>query len=69
MNDLWSFNINTNKWTWVSGNETGNQYGIYESLDESTLLIPGSRHSSISWIHNETLWLFGGAGYDNSTGN
>ena len=30
--------------------------------------IPGSRYLSISWVDAEnTLWLFGGAGYDTDT--
>ena len=71
MNDLWKYSISNNSWTWISGNNTINQNGIYgiQGISSSNN-IPGSRDSSISWIDslNNNLWLFGGNGYD-SIGN
>ncbi len=67
LNDLWKYD-GTN-WTWVSGDDTGNQAGIYGTkgtADPSNK--PGSHRCSISWIDSSNnLWLFGGSGYD-STG-
>ena len=71
MNDLWKYSISNNSWTWISGNNTINQNGIYgiQGISSSNN-IPGSRYSSISWIDslNNNLLLFGGFGFD-SVGN
>ena len=71
MNDLWKYSISNNAWTWISGNNTINQNGIYgiQGISSSNN-IPGSRYSSISWIDslNNNLLLFGGYGFD-SVGN
>ena len=67
-NDLWKFD-GTN-WTWVSGDNTVNQPGIYGSQGVSASTnMPGSRCSSVSWKDSTgNFWLFGGNGYD-TTGN
>ena len=71
MNDLWKYSISNNSWTWISGNNTINQNGIYgiQGISSSNN-IPGSRDVSISWIDslNNNLFLFGGSGFD-SVGN
>ncbi len=71
LNDLWKYSISNNSWTWISGNNTINQNGIYgiQGISSSNN-IPGSRDNSISWIDslNNNLFLFGGQGYD-SVGN
>ncbi len=66
LNDLWKFNTSTYMWTWVSGNNTINQSGIYGTLGvEDITNMPGSREACISWIDaNNKLWLFSGIGYD-----
>jgi hypothetical protein len=67
-NDLWKYNINTGKWTWMKGDSIANQIGHVSSnpLDSE----PGSRSQSISWVDRAgDLWLFGGTMYIiNSTG-
>ena len=72
MNDLWSFSIESNEWTWVSGNNTFNVSGNYGTKGESSINnYPGARHFSISWFDssNKTLWLFGGYGlFESSDG-
>ena len=71
MNDLWSYSIETNEWTWVSGNNTNNILGNYGTKGESSPdNYPGGRFSSISWTDelNYNLWLFGGIVF-NSAGN
>ena len=66
LNDLWKFN--GTDWTWVSGDITVRQSGIYGSpgvADPAN--IPGSRYRSISWTDSSgNLWLFGGSGLDNA---
>ncbi len=64
--DLWRYNIDTNKWTWVSGSTIANsQYGVYGELGvPAASNVPGMRYGGISWFdktHN-ALWLFGGYG-------
>ncbi len=68
LNDLWQFN--GTDWTWVSGDDTTSQSGIYGTMEVADPAnIPGSRHGSISWIDSSgNLWLFGGYGFD-SAGN
>jgi len=66
LNDLWEYSISNNEWTWISGNNTIDQFGIYGTQGiSSSNNIPGSRYSSISWIDssNNNLWLFGGYGF------
>ena len=67
-NDLWKFD-GTN-WTWVSGDNTVNQPGVYGTKGVSASTnIPGARCASVSWTDNKgNFWLFGGNGYD-SAGN
>ena len=49
-------------WTWVSGNTTRNQPGIY---DKSGISMPGARIGAIGWYDNvaQEVWVFGGYGY------
>lgn len=64
-NDLWKYTPSTGLWTWVSGPEQSNQYGMYG--DKGVPLAsnrPGGRNKSISWTDaSGDLWLFGGYGY------
>ena len=62
-NDLWKFN--GEKWTWISGDDSINQRGVYGTKGiSSPANKPGSRYDSISWIDKEgNFWLFGGYGY------
>ena len=68
LNDLWRYNPSSGVWTFISGDDSVNQsgvYGIQNTADE--LNIPGAREYSISWIDSSgNLWLFGGYGYDAS---
>lgn len=53
----------------ISGYSAPNQNGYYGTKRiASSSNIPGGRSSAISWIDsNNTLWLFGGSGYANSS--
>jgi hypothetical protein len=67
-NDLWEFNPVTNQWTWVNGNSTPNQSGVYGTLGSAAAVnAPGGRAYAASWADGQgNLWLFGGFGYDAS---
>lgn len=67
LNDLWKYEIATNRWTWVSGNDFFNpnsvNYGTRGTASASNL--PGGRTQSVGWIDaSGNLWMFGGNGYD-----
>lgn len=54
----------SNQWTWVSGDNSNGQLGIYGIKGvASATNKPGSRNSHISWTDaSGNLWLFGGFG-------
>ena len=64
-NDLWKFNPATNQWTWVSGSNTLDAFGVYGTAGTaSPTNVPGSRFTDASWIDSGgNLWLFGGYGF------
>lgn len=68
LNDLWKFNPTTGQWTWVAGSDAINQAGIYGTKGTpTTTTTPGARMHAVSWIDStNTLWLFGGEGYDSA---
>ncbi len=57
--------ISTNQWTWVGGDSTINQYGIYGVKGVAAAANkPGARGSYMSWVDAAgNFWLFGGTGY------
>lgn len=71
MNDLWKYNITSGLWTWMSGANTSNAYGVYGTIGNGTQnTIPGAREHRvpISWTDNTgNLWMFGGDGKGTST--
>ncbi len=63
INDLWVYNSNLKKWSWVDGDSipsvTSPNYGTILISNPSNT--PGSRHGSVSWVDGfNNLWLFGG---------
>ncbi len=67
LNDLWSYNIARDLWTWRGGPPISNQPPVYGSLYQaSDSSVPPSRsESNTAWIDgNDNLWLFGGYGYN-----
>ena len=71
LNDLWSYNIASNQWTWRAGPALSNQPGVYGSLYQaSTSFVPPPRsEANCCWIdNNNNLWLFGGYGYNITSG-
>jgi PKD repeat protein len=62
LNDLWQYNVSTNQWTWVSGDNTSNQSAIYGTQGVSNPANkPGGKRGSVSWADNNGyIWIFGG---------
>ncbi len=70
LNDLWKFDVTTHEWSWVSGNNSAGQAGVYGTKGLPDLSnVPGGRGLALSFLDpGGKFWLFGGAGYD-STGD
>ncbi len=61
-NDLWKYNPTTNQWTWMKGDNTLDQSGVYGIMGLSAVSNkPGARNSLMSWSDSfGNLWCFGG---------
>lgn len=60
-NDLWTYNPNTNMWSWVSGATTYLQAGVYGvKTVPAAGNIPGARIGACSFKGKDGIWLFGG---------
>ncbi len=68
--DLWAYDTLAQQWTFVSGSQEANAYGIYGMQGISDAMSrPGARQQAASWVDNNgNLWLFGGLGYGATTG-
>ena len=69
LNDLWELNPSNNEWTCRGGHNTvvnnSGQPGVYGILGTPAAgNTPGGRETAIGWMTGDTLWLFGGSGYD-----
>lgn len=62
LNDLWKYTPSVNQWTWISGDTTIDQSGIYGIKGIAAAANkPGARHSSTGWIDTSgNLLLFSG---------
>src|SRR5207249_239867 len=69
LNDLWKYNPITNRWTWISGDKTIYQVGVYGTKGIAAAANkPGARMGAVSWIDvADNLWLMGGHGMAAST--
>jgi hypothetical protein len=65
LNDLWKYSTSTGQWTWVSGDNTTSQVGVYGTKGTAGASNkPGARKEAESWTDAlGNLWLFGGIGY------
>ncbi len=65
LNDLWKYNISTNQWMWVNGDNTTDQFGRFGIKgNPSSSNKPSARESTGRWTDRSgNLWLFGGGGY------
>ncbi|HQV84844.1 MAG TPA: kelch repeat-containing protein [Chitinophagaceae bacterium] len=70
LSDLWKYNIATNQWTWMKGNNTGSDNGVYGSFQsEASNNKPGARYAHLGWKDGAgNFWLFGGLGYGEASG-
>ncbi len=65
LNDLWRFNITSNEWTWMHGDNIatpfpGGSYGT-QGVAAPTNIPPCRREGASAWTDNSgNLWLFGG---------
>jgi hypothetical protein len=64
MNDLWSWNLTTRQWTWLSGSATSSAAGVYGTQGlPAANNTPGARYSALSWVDSAgRYWMFGGYG-------
>jgi hypothetical protein len=64
LNDLWKYSPASGMWTWIGGNKTTNNTGIYNSKGSASANnLPGARMNAVTWKdHNGNFWLFGGEG-------
>ena len=65
-NDLWKYNPGTGQWTWVSGDNTPNNNGVYGTKGTAAAANkPGGRYGQTSWTDaSGNFWIYGGLGYD-----
>jgi hypothetical protein len=69
--DLWSYDIATNEWTWVSGSSTPGTPSVSGTLGISAAgNTPGARNQPGFWTDSSgRFWMFGGSGLgDGSNG-
>ena len=60
-NDLWKYDFSNDEWTWMSGSNITNQFGVYGIKGVSHIdNIPGSRHSHQMITIDENIFLNGG---------
>jgi N-acetylneuraminic acid mutarotase len=65
LNDLWTFDMTTRQWTWVSGSDSRFGAGVYGTRGTPAAAnVPGARYGSVSWTDSDgNFWLFGGNGF------
>jgi N-acetylneuraminic acid mutarotase len=70
-NDLWTYNLSTGQWTWVSGSNGQNADGTYGTLGTaSSSNVPPSEAYGTSWIDlSGNMWFFGGNNTSNDLNN
>jgi N-acetylneuraminic acid mutarotase len=71
LSDLWRYTPSNNEWTWMHGNNTVDQPGVYGTMGTpANSNVPGGRLLHTGWADaSGNLWLFGGLGLDNSPFN
>ena len=72
LNDLWEFDTTTMEWTFMGGSPTatGAQTPVYGTEGTPAITnIPGGREAYAAWnTLDGNFWLFGGVGYNATTG-
>src|SRR4030095_7892011 len=69
LSDRWKYNTSTNEWTWIKGDNTRYQYGVYGTQGTADAANkPGSRQYGTGWTDaSGNFWLLGGQGYDGNS--
>ena len=63
LNDLWRFNMSDSMWTWMSGSNKQNHFGVVDTKGVPHVdFMPSSRDSASGWydINTKEIWLFSG---------
>jgi hypothetical protein len=63
LNDLWKYNVNTNRWTWMAGDSIANSGDKHGALgEEGSGYTPAAREGASAWADatGKNLYLFGG---------
>ncbi len=63
-NDLWKYDVASNRWTWIAGSSTAHQPGVYGTKGVAAAdNVPGGRELALGWRGIDgALWIFGGSG-------
>jgi N-acetylneuraminic acid mutarotase len=70
LNDLWAYSPSSGKWTWVGGSSTVSPTGVYGTQGVAAAAnVPAGRDGAAGWKDaSGNMWLFGGQGFNTSTG-
>jgi N-acetylneuraminic acid mutarotase len=70
LNDLWEFSPSSGEWTWVGGLSIANAAGVYGTQGVAAATnVPAGRNQAVGWDDaSGNFWLFGGEGFDTSSG-
>lgn len=62
LNDLWRYDISSDRWTWMAGDDREDDRGRYGQKGEfGNNTTPGGRQGATGWTEtNGRLWLYGG---------
>lgn len=67
LNDVWEYDPATGMWTWIKGDNTTNQLGIYGTAGTAAATNkPGGRYFSTGSAVGSKFYLYGGFGYGSS---
>jgi hypothetical protein len=77
LNDIWEYDLSKGQWIWWKGSTDVDQSGVYfPQIMTANYVnnIVGARRGAARWLplnplFNDYMWMFGGEGYDASTGN
>ena len=63
LNELWRYRVNDSTWTWISGNDTADQQGVYGEKGQASVdNTPGGRSGAVGWFDSskQEFWVLGG---------
>ncbi|MFI5128365.1 MAG: kelch repeat-containing protein [Chitinophagales bacterium] len=63
-NDLWKYDVSINQWTWMKGDSSKDNNGVYRTMGVSSPgNKPGARFGAVTWTDGAgKFWMFGGFG-------